>query len=113
MVGSKAIRLNWLTGSDRNKGLAEPQLKVLPKDEPKERRNGVKAETTHLGMIDLNLFRVFDAIMLHRSVRKASRVLSVTPSAVSHALSRLRRAIGDELFISTDSGMQPTPRALN
>ena len=54
MVGSKAIRLNWLTGNDRNIGLAEPQLKVLPKDEPKERRNGVKAETTHLGVIDLN-----------------------------------------------------------
>ena len=73
MVGSKAIRLNWLTGNDRNNALAEPQLKVLPKDQPKERQNCVKAETTHLGMIDLNLFRVFDAIMLHRSVRDSAQ----------------------------------------
>jgi DNA-binding transcriptional LysR family regulator len=50
--------------------------------------------------------------MLHRSVRKASQMLSVTPSAVSHALRRLRQSIGDELFISTESGMQPTRRAL-
>jgi DNA-binding transcriptional LysR family regulator len=63
-------------------------------------------------MIDLNLFRVFDALMLHRSVRKASQILSVTPSAVSHALNRLRQSIGDELFVPSESGMQPTPRAL-
>jgi pyruvate/2-oxoglutarate/acetoin dehydrogenase E1 component len=98
MVGSKAIRLHLLTGNNRNNVLAEPQMKLLLKDQPKERRNGVKAETPHLGMIDLNLLRVFDAIMLHRSVRKASRVLSVTPSAVSHALSRLHESIGNERF---------------
>src|SRR5258708_16202214 len=64
-------------------------------------------------MIDLNLFRVFDAMMLHRSVRRASQILSVTPSAVSHALSRLRQSIGDELFIRSEFGMQPTRRALD
>jgi len=37
-----------------------------------------------------------DAMMLHRSVRKASRILSVTPSAVSHALSRLRLSISNQ-----------------
>jgi len=89
------------------------RLKALPQSQAKECRDCVKAETMHLRMIDLNLFRVFDAIMLHRSVRKASQVLSVTPSAVSHALSRLRRSIGDELFIPTDFGMQPTRRALD
>jgi DNA-binding transcriptional LysR family regulator len=60
----------------------------------------------------LNLFRVFDAVMHHRSVRGASRMLSVTPSAVSHALRRLRQALHDELFISAESSMQPTRRAL-
>jgi DNA-binding transcriptional LysR family regulator len=87
-------------------------LKALPKSETKKWQNYAKAETVHLRMIDLNLFRVFDAMMLHRSVRKASQILSVTPSAVSHALSRLRQSIGDELFIPGDSGMQPTRRAL-
>jgi DNA-binding transcriptional LysR family regulator len=87
-------------------------LRSLEKEEAKKCPNYIKAECAHLRMIDLNLFRVFDAMMLHRSVRKASQILSVTPSAVSHALSRLRQSIGDELFIPTESGMQPTQRAL-
>ena len=67
---------------------------------------------TQIRLIDLNLFRVFDALMLHRSVRKASQMLSVTPSAISHALNRLRQTIGDELFVPRNSGMEPTRRAL-
>jgi DNA-binding transcriptional LysR family regulator len=70
------------------------------------------AETIQIRRIDLNLFRVFDAVMQHRSVGKAGQALSVTSSAISHALSRLRQTIGDELFISNGSSMQPTPRAL-
>ena len=62
--------------------------------------------------IDLNLFRVFEAVMRHRGVAPASRELGVTASAVSHALSRLRQALADELFVSGESGMEPTPRAL-
>ncbi len=62
--------------------------------------------------VDLNLFRVFDAVMSHRSVSAASRELGVTPSAVSHALARLRQALGDELFVSGEGGMQPSARAI-
>jgi DNA-binding transcriptional LysR family regulator len=87
-------------------------LRSLEKGDSKKRQDYIKVECVQLRMIDLNLFRVFDAMMLHRSVRKASQTLSVTPSAVSHALSRLRQSIGDELFIPTESGMQPTQRAL-
>jgi DNA-binding transcriptional LysR family regulator len=87
-------------------------LRSLEKGDSKKHQNYIKVECAQLRMIDLNLFRVFDAMMLHRSVRKASQILSVTPSAVSHALSRLRQSIGDELFIPTESGMQPTQRAL-
>jgi DNA-binding transcriptional LysR family regulator len=84
-------------------------MKVAPKKEESHARLG--PATTELRLMDLNLFRVFDAMMLHRSVCKASQTLSVTPSAVSHALGRLRQSIGDELFIPTESGMQPTRRA--
>ena len=87
-------------------------LKALPRSELETSRNAAKLEAMQIRMIDLNLFRVFDAMMLYRSVRKASQVLSVTPSAVSHALSRLRQSIGDELFVPTESGMRPTSRAL-
>jgi hypothetical protein len=93
---------------------AQARLKAPRKGEPKEDQNQARSwpASTQLRLMDLNLFRVFDAMMLHRSVRKASQTLSVTPSAVSHALGRLRQSIGDELFISTESGMQPTRRAL-
>lgn len=63
--------------------------------------------------LDLNLLRVFDAVMERRSVSGASRQLGVTASAISHALSRLRRALNDELFVFGEEGMTPTPRALS
>jgi DNA-binding transcriptional LysR family regulator len=91
---------------------AEGHLRSLAEREAGTGQNFTRAECARLGMIDLNLFRVFDAVMLHRSVRKASQMLSVTPSAVSHALRRLRWSIGDKLFISSESGMEPTQRAL-
>jgi DNA-binding transcriptional LysR family regulator len=93
---------------------AQARLKAPPKSDAKECQNYAKPwpAITQIRLMDLNLFRVFDAIMVHRSVREASQTLSVTPSAVSHALGRLRQSIGDELFIPTGSGMQPTRRAL-
>jgi DNA-binding transcriptional LysR family regulator len=60
---------------------------------------------------DLNLLRVFDALMQERRVAAAAERLGLTPPAVSNALARLRRATGDELFTRTPQGMQPTPRA--
>lgn len=62
--------------------------------------------------LDLNLLRVFEAVMQHRSVTGASRELRITPSAVSHALARLRQSLNEELFIPGASGMEPTARAL-
>jgi DNA-binding transcriptional LysR family regulator len=62
--------------------------------------------------VDLNLFRVFEAIMRHRSVSGAARELAITPSAVSHALARLRQLLDDQLFIAVDNGMTPTSRAI-
>jgi len=50
--------------------------------------------------------------MQQRSVSRAAKALSVTPSAISHSLSRLREAIDDGLFVPGVSGMQPTPRAV-
>jgi DNA-binding transcriptional LysR family regulator len=62
--------------------------------------------------LDLNLLRVFDALMDERSVLRASQKLNLTQSAVSHALARLRDMMGDEIFVRVVSGMQPTDRAL-
>jgi DNA-binding transcriptional LysR family regulator len=62
--------------------------------------------------LDLNLLRVFDAIMEERSVLRAGQRICLSQSAVSHALARLRDMLDDELFIRTPAGMQPTARAL-
>jgi DNA-binding transcriptional LysR family regulator len=69
-------------------------------------------ENAQIRRVDLNLFRVFDTVMQQKSVSQAAKALSVTPSAISHSLSRLRDAIDDELFVPGVSGMQPTPRAV-
>lgn len=65
-----------------------------------------------LRLLDLNLLRVFEAVFEHRSVVGAAKFLNVTPSAISHALSRMRLAVGDELFVLGESGMEPTARAI-
>jgi DNA-binding transcriptional LysR family regulator len=62
-------------------------------------------------LLDLNLLRVFDAMMIEGSVAGAASRLSITPSAVSHALGRLRSLLNDPLFIRSPSGMCATPHA--
>lgn len=61
--------------------------------------------------IDLNLLSVFQEVYRERQISSAARKLGLSQSAVSNALARLRRAFGDELFVRTAAGMQPTPLA--
>jgi DNA-binding transcriptional LysR family regulator len=61
--------------------------------------------------LDLNLLRVFAAVMLERNVTRAASQLAMTQPAVSNALRRLREATGDELFVTVPSGVVPTAHA--
>src|SRR3954464_8171015 len=61
--------------------------------------------------LDLNLLRIFEALIEERSATRAGARLGLTQSAVSHALNRLRYAVGDPLFVRGPAGMLPTPRA--
>jgi DNA-binding transcriptional LysR family regulator len=61
--------------------------------------------------MDLNLLKVFEAVYQYRNLQLAGKRLNLTPSAVSHALQRLRELVGDELFTRTGKGMVPTSRA--
>jgi DNA-binding transcriptional LysR family regulator len=61
--------------------------------------------------IDLNLLLVFQEVYRARRISGAAKRLGLTQSAVSNALARLRRTFGDELFVRTAHGMQPTPFA--
>jgi DNA-binding transcriptional LysR family regulator len=61
--------------------------------------------------IDLNLLVVFHEMFQLRHVSSVARKLGLSQPTVSNALSRLRVALGDELFVRTAQGMQPTPHA--
>lgn len=61
--------------------------------------------------MDLNLLVVFQEVFRERQISSAAKRLQLTQSSVSNALARLRRTFGDELFVRTTQGMQPTPYA--
>ena len=61
---------------------------------------------------DLNLLRVFHAMMVELSTVRAGERVGLSQPAVSSALGRLRGILGDELFVRDGNRMIPTPRAL-
>lgn len=61
-----------------------------------------------LRRLDLNLLPVFDAVYRHRSVRLAAAELSMSTSALSHALTRLREFLKDPLFYREGHKMCPS-----
>jgi DNA-binding transcriptional LysR family regulator len=68
-------------------------------------------ETPALPRLDLNLFRVFEAVWHARNLTRAADTLCVSQPAVSHALTRLRKQLDDPLFVREGNGMRPTAAA--
>lgn len=65
----------------------------------------------HINDIDLNLLRLFDAVYRCRSVSRAAEQLDLTQPATSQGLTRLRSLLHDPLFVRSNGGMAPTPKA--
>jgi DNA-binding transcriptional LysR family regulator len=61
--------------------------------------------------LNLQSMKIFLAVLDHRAVGAAAAALGMSQSGLSTALARLRVTLGDTLFVSTASGMQPTSRA--
>lgn len=61
--------------------------------------------------LDLNLLVVFNQLLVDRRVSQAAESLGVSQPAVSNSLAKLRKLLGDELFLRTPKGMEPTPYA--
>lgn len=61
--------------------------------------------------LDLNLLRVFDAVMTERNLTRAAHRMAMTQPAVSNALKRLRDALEDDLLVRNAHGVVATPRA--
>lgn len=60
--------------------------------------------------LDLNLLRVLVVVVEEGSVTKAASRLYVTQPAISAALGRLRRAVGEPLFVRQGRLLAPTAR---
>jgi DNA-binding transcriptional LysR family regulator len=65
----------------------------------------------NLRSLDLNLLTVFEAVYEAGTVSAAADRLALSQSATSHAVSRLRQACGNDLFVRTRLGLVPTPMA--
>lgn len=65
----------------------------------------------NLNALDLNLIKVFDALLRERSVTRAGEQIGLSQPAVSAALNRLRYILNDQLFVRRGNEMMPTPRA--
>lgn len=61
--------------------------------------------------LDMNLLRLFDAVYRLGSVSLAAEALGLSQPAASQGLNRLRRSLGDVLFVRSGGRMRPTWRA--
>ncbi len=65
----------------------------------------------HVMDFDLNLLKTLDALLEARSVTRAARQLGLSQPATSHALGRLRAALGDPLLVRVGASQVLTDRA--
>ncbi len=66
---------------------------------------------THLHDIDLNLLTLLEALFATGTVTGAGDRVGLSQPAASRALGRLRRMLGDPLFVRGRDRLTPTPRA--
>jgi len=62
--------------------------------------------------LDFTLLLVLASLLRTRKATATATELHMTQSTVSHALARLRGALGDPLFLRRPHGLEPTSRAL-
>src|SRR5690348_16420879 len=69
-------------------------------------------DTLQIRKIDGGLLLIFRELLLRRRASSVAGQLGLSPSAISHALTRLRDVFGDPLFIRRSHGLEPTQRAI-
>jgi DNA-binding transcriptional LysR family regulator len=66
----------------------------------------------NLSDVDLNLLLLFQRLMQERRVSTVAEQMNMSQPGVSNALAKLRRRLGDPLFVRGPGGVVPTPFAL-
>lgn len=61
--------------------------------------------------VDLRLLETLEAIHRAGSITGAAEELNLSQPAISHALKKMRRVFGDQLFVRAATGVNPTPLA--
>ncbi|QRX81809.1 LysR family transcriptional regulator [Glaciimonas sp. PAMC28666] len=61
--------------------------------------------------VDIKMLRIFEEIYRTQSISRAAENLDLGQPAVSMALAKFRRHYGDQLFVRTSNGMEPTALA--
>ncbi len=61
--------------------------------------------------IDLNLLSVFTAVYQTQNISRAAERIGMSQPATSNALNRLRKILGDPLFVRNSRGVTPTQQA--
>lgn len=54
-------------------------------------------------------YEIFAQVVTTKNFGQAAKILNVTPSAVSHAISQLENELGFPLFIRNRTGVEITP----
>ncbi|WP_420031551.1 LysR family transcriptional regulator [Streptomyces sp. cg28] len=76
-----------------------------------EENGGTGAGPDRLASVNLNLLVPLLAVLEERSVTKAAERVGLSQPAMSHALARMRRLLGDDLIVRQRAGATLTPRA--
>jgi len=67
----------------------------------------------HTINFDYNLIKIMNEVIVSGNISKAAENLSLTPSAISLSINKLRRHLGADLFYRTATGLKPTATALD
>ena len=69
-------------------------------------------DSLQIRKVDGGLLLVFRELLIRGRAGEVANHLGLSPSAISHSLTRLRDLFGDPLFIRRSHGLEPTQRAI-